>query len=55
MTSLTIDTKYKRHHTPLNEIPPMKIFCVRHWLHQNFMSDRYTEVHKVLQADSAQL
>ena len=31
MTSQTTHTKYKWHHTPLNEHHPMKIFCVRHW------------------------
>jgi len=30
MMSQTTHTKYKWHHTPLNE-NPMKIFCVRHW------------------------
>jgi len=30
VTSRATHTKFKRHHTPLNETP-MKIFCVRHW------------------------
>jgi len=31
MTSQTTDMKHKWHQTPLNEPPPMKIFCVHHW------------------------
>ena len=35
------------HHTPLNETPPLKIFCVCHWWHINYGECVQKNIHNV--------
>jgi len=39
MTSQRAHSKYDEDHMPLNENPPMKIFCVRHWRNKSKYCD----------------